>query len=76
MFLSKKKKIKQLSKEINVLSALEIESTPFAQTAFQEKVNLLLLRFISDEANQNPVSYFIKFLKEYKFKSFDLIYCL
>ena len=73
MFISDRRKIKQLSKEISDLYAIEMEGAAFAQVAFQEKVNWLVIRVISDEANENASSDFNKFLSEYKLKSFDLI---
>ena len=73
MFISSREKIKQLSKEISGLYAVEMEGAAFAQVAFQEKVNWLVIRTISDEANETADSDFNKFLSEYKLKSFDLI---
>ena len=73
MFISNREKINQLSKEIPGLYAVEMEGAAFAQVAFQEKVNWLVLRTISDEANESASSEFNEFLSEYKFKSFDLI---
>ena len=43
--------------------------------AFQENVDWLVLRVISDEANEDASSDFNKFLSEYKLYSFDLIKC-
>ena len=73
MFISNREKINQLSKEISGLYAVEMEGAAFAQVAFQEKVNWLVIRTISDEANETASSDFNKFLSEYKIKSFDLI---
>ena len=73
MFISSREKINQLSKEIIGLYAVEMEGAAFAQVAFQEKVNWLVLRLISDEANETASSDFNEFLSEYKLKSFDLI---
>lgn len=73
MFISDKGKINQLSEEIPDLYAVEMEGAAFAQVAFQEKVDWLVLRIISDEANENASSDFKKFLDDYKLKSFDLI---
>jgi len=73
MFISDRRKIKQLSVEIPGLSAVEMEGAAFAQVAFQEKVDWMVLRVISDEANENASSDFNEFLNEYKYKSFDLI---
>ena len=73
MFISNTRKINQLSKDIAGLYAVEMEGAAFAQVASQEKVNWLVLRIISDEANQNASNDFNEFLNEYKLKSFDLI---
>ena len=40
---------------------------------FSRKVNWIVLRIISDEANETASTDFNKFLSEYKLKSFDLI---
>ena len=50
-----------------------MEGASFAQVAFQEKINWLVLRIISDGANENASDDFNKFLSEYKLISFDLI---
>ncbi len=75
MFVSNGEKIKQLSQELSELSAVEMEGASFAQVAFQENVDWLVLRVISDEANEDASSDFNKFLSEYKLYSFDLIKC-
>lgn len=73
MFISDIKKLNQLSREIPGLSAVEMEGAAFAQVAHQENVNWLVIRVISDSANENASNDFNKFLREYKLKSFDLI---
>ena len=73
MFISNRRKINQLSKDIPGLYAVEMEGAAFAQVASQEKVNWLVLRIISDDANENASSDFKEFLNEYKLKSFNLI---
>ena len=75
MFISNKKKINQLSKEISHLSAVEMEGAAFAQVAFQEKVEWLVIRIISDEANENASNDFNEFLNTYKLNSYNLIKC-
>ena len=50
-----------------------MEGAAFAQVALQEKVNWLVLRIISDEANETASSDFNEFLSEYKLKSFSLL---
>ena len=76
MFISEKKKIKQLSKEIEGLFAIEMEGAAFAQVAEQEKVDWLVIRVISDSADESAHDDFNAFLNKYKLKSFDLIKCL
>ena len=75
IFISSKKKIDQLSQEIMGLSAVEMEGAAFAQVAFQEKVEWMVMRVISDDANENAPNDFKKFIDEYKLQSFDLIKC-
>lgn len=73
MFISDSKKLNQLSQEIVGLSAVEMEGAAFAQVAYQENVDWIVMRVISDEADENASSDFDKFLSQYKLKSFDLI---
>ena len=75
IFVSNQKKINQLSKEIDGVSAVEMEGAAFAQVAAQEKVDWLVLRIISDEANENASNDFNEFLNQYKTNSYDLIKC-
>ena len=42
--------------------AVEMEGAAFAQVAFQEKVDWLLIRIISDEANEEASNDFKEFL--------------
>ena len=76
MFLSNTKKINKLSEEITGLYAVEMEGAAFAQVACQEKIDWLVMRVISDEANENASFEFNQFLNLYKSKSFNLIKCL
>ncbi len=76
MFVSNTTKLHQLSKDISGLYAVEMEGAAFAQVAFQEKVKWLVLRIISDGANESASSDFDNFLTEYKSYSFELIRCL
>ncbi len=73
MFITSKKKIDQLSEEIPGLTAIEMEGAAFSQVAFQEEVDWMVMRVISDEANENASTDFNKFIEEYKSKSFDII---
>ena len=73
MFISNTTKINQLSRDISGLYAVEMEGAAFAQVASQEKVNWIVIRTISDGADEGASNDFNKFLKEYKLTSFDLI---
>ena len=53
-----------------------MEGAAFAQVALQEKVDWIVLRIISDTADENASKDFNKFISEYKLKSFDLIKCV
>lgn len=75
IFISERKVISKLSKEIKGLLAVEMEGAAFAQVAEQEKIDWLVIRVISDNANEEAGEEFSSFLEKYKFKSFDLIRC-
>ena len=42
-----------MSEEIPGLTAIEMEGAAFSQVAFQEEVDWMVMRVISDEANEN-----------------------
>ena len=50
-----------------------MEGAAFAQVAFQEKINWIILRVISDEANDSADIDFSEFLEKYKKYSWELI---
>ena len=75
MFINDQEKIEKLSNEINGLLAVEMEGAAFAQVATQEKVDWLVMRVISDGANEGAVDDFKEFIIKYKLKSFELIKC-
>lgn len=75
MFISERKKIKELSEEIPELLAVEMEGAAFAQVAHQEKIDWIVLRVISDGGDESAHEEFNQFLKKYKLKSVDLIDC-
>ena len=75
IFVSDRKKIDLLLSEISGLLAVEMEGAAFAQVAQQEKVDWIVMRVISDGANEESSEDFNNFLKKYKFKSFELIRC-
>ena len=62
MFISDEMKINQLSKEISGLYAVEMEGAAFAQVAFQENIDWIVMRVISDEANESSPEDFSKFI--------------
>ena len=75
MFISDEKKIKQLLREIPGLLAVEMEGGAFAQVAFQEKIDWLVIRVISDGADESAHDDFNLFLEKYKIKSWLLVKC-
>lgn len=75
MFINDKIKIKKLSKDLIGLLAVEMEGASFAQVASQEGIDWIVIRVISDSANEEAVDDFNKFIKDYNLKSFELIKC-
>ena len=73
MFISDKNKINELSREIPEILAVEMEGAAFAQVSQQENVEWIVIRVISDGADEGAHDDFTQFLKNYKDKSFDLI---
>ena len=65
--------MKNLSKEIEDLFAVEMEGASVAQVAKQEKIPFQIIRVISDEANENSSEDFSKFLIKYNHESAKLI---
>ena len=72
-FISEKEKLKQLSLEIPKLLAVEMEGASFAQVAYQEQIDWIIIRVISDSADDSAPDDFNSFLSKYKSKSWDLI---
>ena len=66
-------KIKKLANDIPGILAVEMEGAAFAQVAFQENLDWIVLRVISDGGDENAHDEFNHFLEKYKSKSFDLI---
>ena len=73
MFISDKNKLKLLSKEIPKLLAVEMEGGSFAQVAYQENIDWIIVRVISDTSDDSAPEEFNSFLSQYKSKSWDLI---
>ena len=72
-FISDKSFLKELTDQIPDLMAIEMEGAAFAQVACQEKINWIILRVISDSADESADVDFNKFLEKYKSCSWDLI---
>jgi len=75
-FISNKNDIEKLSKEMEDLSAVEMEGASVAQVAEQEKIPFQIIRVISDNANENSSEDFSKFLIKYNYHSAKLISAL
>ena len=72
-FISDKEKISALSREIPSLLAVEMEGGSFAQVAEQENIDWIIIRVISDSADNNAQNDFNKFLELYKIHSWELV---
>ena len=72
-FISDKKVLLELKNNIPEVSAIEMEGAAFAQVAIQEKINWIVLRVISDNADDGAQEDFISFLKKYEKVSWKLI---
>lgn len=72
-FISDKNYLSNLKNQIPGLLAVEMEGAAVAQVAFQEQVPCLIIRTISDNADEDAATSFDIFLKEYKFKSWFII---
>ena len=75
-FIANKLVIEALSKELPGLSAVEMEGAAVAQVAVQERIPWLIIRVISDGADNAAEKNFINFLEKYKKCSWDLINAL
>ena len=75
-FIADKNIIENLSKDLPDLCAVEMEGAAVAQVAYQERVPSLIVRVISDGADNSADQTFTDFLKCYQKFSWDLIYAL
>ena len=75
-FINDKSIIDKLSTKIKDLSAVEMEGAAVAQVALQEKIPFLIIRVISDSADDLAAQNFNDFLKVYEKKSWQLIQTL
>ena len=75
IFISEKEKLNKLTQEIPDLLAVEMEGGAFAQVAVQEEIEWIVLRVISDNADEEAEDDFKEFLNEYQKLSWSLIKC-
>ena len=75
-FINDKKILTELCYEIPDLKAVEMEGAAFAQVAEQEKISWLVIRVISDSADESAPQNFNEFLKDYENHSWHLMECL
>ena len=73
VFISDKSKLRSLAKEIDSLDAVEMEGGSVAQVAEQEGLDWILIRVISDNADDSASQEFSKFIKKYENCSFKII---
>ena len=73
IFIDEKSLLDNLSRDLPGLSAVEMEGAAVAQVACQERVPWLIIRVISDSADDLAAQTFQDFLKEYKRCSWSLI---
>ncbi|MDC3047199.1 5'-methylthioadenosine/adenosylhomocysteine nucleosidase [Prochlorococcus sp. AH-736-A21] len=72
-FISDNKKLIKLKEEIPNLDAVEMEGAAVAQVAYQEKIPWLIIRVISDSADNDASQIFEEFLKKYEKESWNII---
>ena len=75
-FISDKFTLAELSRNLPGISAVEMEGAAFAQVACQENISWLVIRVISDNADDSAAQSFNEFLSEYKFESNKLLKAL
>tara|TARA_B100000161_G_C33515891_1_gene398680 strand:+ start:354 stop:1082 length:729 start_codon:yes stop_codon:yes gene_type:complete len=72
-FVSEKNAVNKLKADFNDLLGVEMEGASVAQVAMQEKIPWLILRVISDGANDSSQKDFEKFLKIYQKNSAKIV---
>ena len=75
-FISEESVIKRLNDDLPNLEAIEMEGGAVAQVAEQEGVPWVIVRVISDSADDNSAKDFDQFLKDYVLSSWNLIDCI
>lgn len=73
LFISDINILNSIIKDFPKLSAVEMEGGSFAQVAHQENLRWILLRVISDNANNSADQDFSAFIKEYEKNSWELV---
>lgn len=73
MFISSQQKINQLRNDFHELMCVEMEGASFAQVCVQEEIKWMIIRVISDSADDSASDDFEEFLKKYNVKSWELI---
>lgn len=72
-FISSEQSRSLILKDLPEIQAVEMEGASFAQIASQEDINWLLIRVISDSANDSAVQAFNEFLKDYSKLSWQIL---
>ncbi len=72
-FIAEKNLLDNLSKDLLGLCAVEMEGAAVAQVATQERIPWLIVRVISDGADNSAAQSFSNFIKDYERFSWDLI---
>lgn len=72
-FVTEKDDVNQLVKSFPNIVAVEMEGAAVAQVATQENIPFVVIRVISDNANDESGIDFNKFLEDYKIESWKLI---
>tara|TARA_Y100000589_G_scaffold307946_1_gene324047 strand:+ start:2565 stop:3317 length:753 start_codon:yes stop_codon:yes gene_type:complete len=72
-FVSERDEANKLIQAFSNILAVEMEGAAVAQVATQEKIPFVVIRVISDNANEGAEIDFNKFLEDYKIESWKLI---
>lgn len=72
-FISDDEQLNKINLNIPDVLAVEMEGASFAQVAYQERIDWLIIRVISDDSDIDAPQDFGKFIEEYKLQSWNLI---